>query len=285
MPADQSLMRRLKDGVERFSPNQRVLARHVLANHQAVAFATISQLAGQAGVSEATIVRFAKALGFSGYPALQQEIRRLVRAKLRGVERFRLGEARATAARTPLDIVADRERENLAALYEAFDARAYARALAMLRGAGEIVVVGTRSATPLAYHLWFALAKLGFRATRVPAITSETYDHLASADRNTCVVVIGYPRYLREQVNLLEYAKTRKLATLTITDSVFSPLQGGVSLYAPAESASFVAFHCAPLVLINALVHELSVADKAKTLAALERFESVAESQAYFVKQ
>ena len=98
------------------------------------------------------------------------------------------------------------------------------------------------------------------------------------------MVVIGYPRYLREQVKLLEYAKSRKLATLTITDSVFSPLQGGVSLYAPAESASFVAFHCAPLVLINTLVHELSVADKAKTLAALERFDAVAESQNYFVK-
>lgn len=284
MPAENPLIRNLKNGADRFSPNQRVLARHVLANHQAVAFSTISQLAQRTGVSEATIVRFAKTLGFPGYPAFQKEIRRLVRAELRGVERFRLGEAVAAARRTPLDIVADKERENLSALYDVFDARAYARALAMLRGAGAIVVAGTRSTAPLAYHLWFALAKLGFHATRASAITSETYDHLSRLGKDACVVVIGYPRYLREQVGLLEYAKARKLATLTITDSVFSPLQGDVSLYAPAESASFVAFHCAPLVLINALVHELSIADKAKTVAALERFESIAESQAYFVK-
>lgn len=284
MPADHPLIRRLKDGADRFSPNQRVLARYVLANHQTVAFSTISQLAEQAGVSEATIVRFAKVLDFSGYPALQKEIRRLVRAELRGVERFRMGEARAASTRTPLDLVADKERENLSALYETFDARAFTKALALLRGASEILVVGVRSATPLSYHLWFALAKLGFHATRVSAITSETYDHLSRMDKQACVVVIGYPRYLREQVRLLDYAKSRKLATLTITDSVFSPLQGSVSLYAPAESASFVAFHCAPLVLINALVHELSVIDKARTLAELERFEAVAESQAYFVK-
>ncbi len=284
MPADHPLIRRLKEGADHFSPNQRVLARYVLGNHQTVAFSTISQFAELAGVSEASVVRFAKVLDFSGYPALQKEIRRLVRAELRGVERFRLGEARNGAARTPLDLVADKERDNLAALYETFDARAYAKALAMLRGAGEIVVAGTRSATPLAYQLWFALAKIGYRTTRVSAITPETYDHLSRVDKDACVVVIGYPRYLREQVRLLEYAKSRKLATLTITDSVFSPLQGSVSLYAPAESASFVAFHCAPLVLINTLVHELSVADKAKTLAALERFDAVAESQNYFVK-
>ena len=284
MPADPPLIRRLKEGVDGFSRNQRVLARYVLANHQAVAFSTISQIAENTGVSEATIVRFAQALDFTGYPAFQKEVRRLVRAELRSVERFQLGEARTSPVHTPIDIVADKERDNLSALYDTFDVRVFAKALALLRRASEVVVVGTRSSAPLAYHLWFALARLEFRATRVTEITSETYDYLSRVSTDTCVVMIGYPRYLREQVKLLNYAKARKLATLTITDSVFSPFQGDVSLYAPAESASFVAFHCSPLVLINALVHALSVADKAKTLAALERSDALAERQEYFVK-
>jgi DNA-binding MurR/RpiR family transcriptional regulator len=281
---DSALLRSLKLGAENFSRNQRALARYLLAHHQTVAFSTISQLARQSGISEATIVRFAKSLGFSGYPALQKEIRRMVRAELRGVERFRLAETRAGSARSPLDAVIEKERENLCALLESFDARAFGRAVALLREAGEVIVVGPRSAAPLAQHLWFALSKLGYRATRVTAISSETYDRLSRAGREACVVLIGYPRYLREQVALLDYARSCKLATLTITDSVVSPLQGSVSLYAPAESGSFVAFHCAPLVLINALVRELSLADKARTEAALEAFESVAERQSYFIK-
>ena len=285
MSTDTPLVRRLKEGAEGFSRNQRLLARHVLANYQSVAFATVAQLAEDSGVSEATVVRFAKALDFDGYPAFQQEIRRLVRAELRGVDRFKRGVAPRPPARTPLDIVAEKERENLAALYEAFDAHAFAKAVALLREAPEVVVVGTRSTAPLAYHLWFALSKIAVNATRVSTISSETYDRLGRLDRHACVVVIGYPRYLREQVALLEFAKRRKLATLTITDSAFSPLRGQVSLYAPAESVSFVAFHCAPLVLINALVHELSVKDEKKTLEALDRFESVAESQHYFLKE
>ncbi len=279
------LIRRLKDEGGRFSKNQRVLARHVLANYQAVAFVTVAQLAAQSGVSEATIVRFAKALGFDGYPAFQKEIRRLVRAELRGVERFKLGAARKAPARTPLDLITEKERENISALYDSFDALAFGKALRMLRAASEVMVVGTRSTAPLAYHLWFALNKIAIAATRVSTISSETYDHLSRMDKGACVVVIGFPRYLREQVALLKFAKSRKLATLTITDSTFSPLRGQVSLHAPAESASFVAFHCAPLVLLNALVHELSVADKERTLAALDRFEAVAESQHYFLKE
>ncbi|MEO7728846.1 MAG: MurR/RpiR family transcriptional regulator [Burkholderiales bacterium] len=285
MQAELPLIRRLKDGAEAFSKNQRVLARHVLANHQSVAFATVSQLAEQSGVSEATIVRFAKALEFSGYPAFQQEIRRLVRAELRGAERFKLGAARNVPKSTPLDAITDKERENISALYHSFDAPAFGKALQMLRAASEVVVVGTRSTAPLAYHLWFALNKIAVPATRISTISSESYDYLSRVDQRACVVVIGFPRYLREQVTLLEFAKGRKLATLTVTDSAFSPLQGKVSLYAPAESASFVAFHCAPLVLLNALVHELSMADEKKTLAALDRFEAVADSGEYFLKE
>ena len=62
MPADAPLIRRLKEGADAFSKNQRALARYVLKNYESVAFATVSELAEASGVSDATIVRFAKAL-------------------------------------------------------------------------------------------------------------------------------------------------------------------------------------------------------------------------------
>ena len=284
MSADAPLIRRLKEGADAFSKNQRTLARYVLKNYESVAFSTVSELAEASGVSDATIVRFAKALDFSGYPEFQHEVRRLLRADLRGVERFKLGVEPVATRETPLDIVVEKERENISSLYNAFDAKAFEKAVRMLRRASAVVIVGTRSTASLAHHLWFALEKIGIDATRVSSISSEIYDRLGRVDGGTCVVVIGFPRYLREHVKLLEFAKARRLATLTVTDSTFSPLQGDVTLHAPAESASFVAFHCAPLILVNALVHAVSVADSTKTLEALKRFETVAENQKYFVK-
>jgi DNA-binding MurR/RpiR family transcriptional regulator len=282
---DAPLLRRLNDSADVLSKNQRTLARYVLKYYESVAFATVSELAEQSGVSEATVVRFAKALDFSGYPEFQKEVRRLLRADLRGVERFKLGAGPPASQSTPLDAIAAKERENISALYDSFDGRAFARAVRLLRQAPEVMVVGTRSTASVAHHLWFALNKIGMNATRVTTISSETYEHLSRMDPKACVVVIGFPRYLREQVKLLESAKARRLATLSITDSTFSPLRGDVTLHAPAESASFVAFHCAPLILVNALVHEVSVADSTRTLEALRHFEAVAETQEYFVKE
>jgi len=284
MTQDAALFSQLKDTNGILSRNQRVIARYILDHYQAAAFCNVKQLAAQARVSEATIVRFAKALGFKGYPALQQEIRRIVRADLKGTERFQLTANTKVADRGPLALVIGKELENITTLQETLDRKAFRRAVSTLGKASEILIAGPRGAAPLARHLWFGLDKLEFASSRFLSITTEAYDRLDRLDRKACVIVIGFPRYLQELVDFLNCAKSKGLNTLVVTDSTFSPLRGDINLYSPAESASFIAFQCAPLILINGLLHELSILDKARTLKALNRFEALAEKQSYFCK-
>ena len=232
------LMQALAERCDTLPKTQRVLARHVLRNYQSVAFATITELARQTGVSEASVVRFANALGYSGYPALQKEIRRIVRADLKGTDRLRL----ADPADTPL----------------------------------------ARSTASLAAQLWFALDKLRLPATRLDATSSEATDRVARLGADGCLVAIGFPRYLRALVSLLALAKDRGARTIVVTDSPFSALRGDVGLYAPAESASFVAFHAAPMILINALIDAIARATPDRAAEALAAFESLAERERYF---
>ncbi len=268
-----------------FRAIQRVLAKYISANYQTVAFSTITQLAGLSGVSEATIVRFAKALDFSGYPAFQREIRRLVRADLRGTDRFRLTYTHKGRDDSPLKAVIAKEMENIASLEEGYDPNAFNAAIETIHHASGILIVGSRSTASLANHLWFGLNKIALDAARALAVSTDTYDRLNRMDAAACLIVIGFPRYLQELVDLLGHARERKIKTVTITDSPFSPLQGDVSLYAPAESASFVAFHCAPMILINALLNALSLVDRERTLDALNRFEALADNEGYFHRE
>lgn len=276
--AQVPLLLALAERSDTLPKTQRVLARHVLRNYQSVAFATITELARQTGVSEASVVRFANAFGYSGYPAFQKEIRRIVRADLKGTDRLQL----ADSADTPLARTIAKERENIAALEEAHDPAALAEAVAILTGAREILIAGARSTASLAAHLWFALDKLRLPVTRLDATASEATDRVARLDRHGCLVAIGFPRYLRALVALLALAKERGARTIVITDSPFSPLGGDVGLHAPAESASFVAFHAAPLILINTLVEALVRANPERAAEALAAFESLAERERYF---
>jgi DNA-binding MurR/RpiR family transcriptional regulator len=77
-------------------------------------------------------------------------------------------------------------------------------------------------------------------------------------------------------------AKERGARTIVVTDSPFSALRGDVGLHAPAESASFVAFHAAPLILINTLIDAVARANPERAAEALAAFESLAERERYF---
>lgn len=276
-------MRLLEARAAELSPSQRRIARHVQANYQTVAFSTVADVARAAHVSEATVVRFATALGFSGYPALQAEVRRMVRADLKGTDRFRLSEHERPAGAGSLERLAVAELENLRQLREAGNGAALQEAARALRAARRVLVIGARGAAPLAFHLWFALDKLGLDAARSLSADSEALDRIGRMDGRDVVVAIGFPRYLRATVSQLDLAGSRGVRRIVVTDSPFSPFKGEVSLCTPAVSASFVAFHAAPLVLLNALIEEVAASDREATLAALAAFEAVAEAQSYFV--
>jgi len=267
------------DGMSRA---QRLLAQYVLRNYQQVAFSTISELARAADVSEATVVRFANALGFAGYPPFQKEVRRIVRADLKGTDRFRLTAEPGAPSDDPLSAAIRTEIGNIGHLAETLDRDALQRAAAAIGKAREVLIVGERSTASLAQHLWFALDKLRLPVERVLAVDLDAYHRLDRMDPSGCVVVIGFPRYLKSLIAFLEAAKTRKLATIAVTDSPFSALKGGIGLHTPAESSSFVAFHAAPLILLNALIDSIGRANQQATLDALLQFEQLADRVGFF---
>jgi DNA-binding MurR/RpiR family transcriptional regulator len=284
MEANKDLFERLKDHAEGYSPQQKAIAKFILGNYQRVAFTTIKELARLSEASEATIVRFVKVLGFTGYPAFLREIRRAVRKDLKSQERFHLASQSQRPGNDFLSRFIAMEIENLASLKEIFDEATFRKVVSALGNAKEVMVIGSRSTASLAQHLWFGLTKIGVRSQLVTAVTTETYDKVNRMGARDLVVVIGFPRYLNELFEILEFAKAKKIRTVTLTDSFFSPLRGDLTLFCPAESASFIAFHGTPLLLINALLDTLSLTNKESTVAALDRFEKLAERRRYFAK-
>ena len=284
MKPERLLFDQLKNNFETYSNAQKKLTRIILTDYQKVAFLTIKGLSKLSGISEATIVRFVKILGFEGYPDFQKEIRRILRSDLKGNERFEIGyESKGQEGKRISEII-EKEIENFSHLQKNFDPQTIKDAALAIKNAREIFIVGTRSSASLACHFSFGLSKLKIYTTRILSISSEVFDLLDELDSGALLIIIGFPRYVNELLDVLAFCKERKIKTIAMTDSPFSPLRGDINLYSPAESYSFIAFHCAPLVLINAVVIEFSMLNKKTTLTALNRFETLAESKNYFSK-
>ena len=74
----------------KMSKGQKLIAQYIIKNYDKVAFMTASKLGDTVGVSESTVVRFANALGYSGYPKLQDALQELIKNKLTTVQRVKM---------------------------------------------------------------------------------------------------------------------------------------------------------------------------------------------------
>ena len=63
---------------------QAILANFIRQNYYKAAFMTVTELAKQVKTSPATVVRFAGALGYAGYPGLKHHLHQVVQDDLTG---------------------------------------------------------------------------------------------------------------------------------------------------------------------------------------------------------
>ena len=71
----QTLSAYISSRFDEFSRSQKDVAQYVVDHLDEVAFHTAEELARRANTSSSTVVRFSQALGFEGYPELQQSAR------------------------------------------------------------------------------------------------------------------------------------------------------------------------------------------------------------------
>ena len=71
-PQLKSLSDYIQERFDEFSRSQKDVARYIVDHLDEAAFLTAEELARRASTSSSTVVRFSQALGFEGYPELQQ---------------------------------------------------------------------------------------------------------------------------------------------------------------------------------------------------------------------
>src|SRR4026209_1678957 len=75
IPKGMTLSTYITDRFEEFSRSQKDVARYIVDHLEEAAFQTAAELARRAAPSSSTDVRFSQALGFEGFPELQEAAR------------------------------------------------------------------------------------------------------------------------------------------------------------------------------------------------------------------
>jgi DNA-binding MurR/RpiR family transcriptional regulator len=269
--ATDSYAERLSERGEELAPAERRVAELLLDLGLEATLLSAAALAEQLGTSDATVVRTAKSLGYSGLA----ELRRALAAH--GDNPPLRERLRRTLEQVPGDeLFASAIRNHLAALESLtrpVSAQTFRDAAAILAGADRVVWRGVGPSAHLAAYGQLMTQRIGKASSALVHTGTSFADELLSVAPNDAVVLFAYGRLQSHVRVLLEHAETLAVPVVLITDTLGRKLEAAVSTTlqcgrgAPGRFAS----HGTTLVVIEALVLAIAATHQGESEASLTK--------------
>ncbi len=262
----ESLSTYIQARFDDFSRSQKDVAQYIVDHLDEVAFQTAEELARRANTSSSTVVRFSQALGFEGYPELQQSAR----------EEYRRRHATSPVVTgpgpiAPLFSLDQNEFETMLAADHVNvedTARKVSRteveaAVEAIATTPRLLVAGTDQMAFFASYLRHLLMLLDLRAEIVASPSQEALGRLSRIDDETLVIGLSAGRPHPLVVRAMKLARHRKARTIAITDATLSEVAklAQIRLYYSSNSPAYVRSHTALLSMVQALAYGVYARD------------------------
>src|SRR5687768_1824625 len=261
----QTLSTYISARFDEFSRSQKDVAQYVVDHLDEVAFHTAEELARRANTSSSTVVRFAQALGFEGFPELQAAARdEYRRARENGAVASELIPPLFPIDQTEFETALAADHENVAETAHKVDREEVAAAVDLISRAERIVLCGTDQMAFFASYLRHLLMLLDLRAEVVASPSQEGLAKLGRVDDKTVMVGFSAGRPHPLVVRAIKLARNRRAATIAIADATLSEVAklADHRLYYSSNSPAFVRSHSALLALIQALAYGVYALDE-----------------------
>ena len=270
-----------------FSKGQKRIANAILNSYDKTAYMTAARLGRSVGVSESTVVRFAGALGYDGYSAMQKAVQELVRIKSTPNQRIEITKQRI-GRRDVIENVMDSDIRKIRYSLENLDRATFNNAVSSILSAKTVYVTGARSAEPIAKILHYNLSLI---FDNVKFVTSnsiaEIFEQILSISEDDVLLAFSFPRYSSKMINAVKFAKSNGATVIGFTDSAASPIAEHSTYLLPAQSdmASFMDSLVAPICIINSIIVEITRRREREITKRFEKLEKIWDEYDVYTKR
>jgi DNA-binding MurR/RpiR family transcriptional regulator len=265
----QTLSAYISSRFDEFSRSQKDVAQYVVDHLDEVAFHTAEELARRANTSSSTVVRFSQALGFEGFPELQEAAREEYRHHHRTVETNSMNGGATplfSLDQTAFEQAVAADHVNVEETARKVSRSEVEGAIEAIATADRILIAGTDQMAFFASYLRHLLMLLDVRAEIAASPSQEALSRLGRIDEGTLVIGLSAGRPHPLVVRAMKIARHRKASTLAIVDATLSEVSklSERTLYYSSNSPAFVRSHAGLLSLIQALAYGVYSRDAAQ---------------------
>ncbi len=255
---------------------ERKIADFTLGNYREAAMLSIGELADACGVSNTTINRYARTLGYDGY----HEYRRMLRDEMSAKSSLSLLKdmIRQGDSTEILRMSLTEDRRLIDGLTDGLDAGVFSQTVERIGAARRVFVMGNGSSAYLAGYLAFNLLGLGVDAQEFAdqgGLEGAARRALQITDKDL-MIAIAFPRFSTLTIDFVKAARETGCHIVSVTSSLSGPLAQNSDdiLFAPPRRDLHSGSGVPAMALLEALIAAVtaraaSAEDAARRLSPL----------------
>ncbi len=272
-----TLSAEIRGRFDEFSRSQKDVGQYIVDHLDEAAFHTAEELARRANTSSSTVVRFAQALGFEGFPELQTAARdeyRRARETVNGSVEQLLAPPLFPIDQTEFEAALAADHVNVEDTARKVDRDAVAAAVDLISRSERTVLCGTDQMAFFASYLRHLLMLLDLRCEVVASPSQEGLARLGRIDEATLVIGFSAGRPHPLVVRAMKLARHRGAKTVAIADATLSEVAKLAQhrLYYSSNSPTYVRSHTALLGLVQALAYGVYALDESAYADRIKAF-------------
>ncbi len=238
--------------LEEMSPVNQKIAKYVLENKDHMGFLTVTQIQERLKVSRASVVRFARQIGYNGFLEMKKSIQKEIRDKLDPYKKIDITRLDVLSKKNQFENLVDNEINNIKKTIEKTEIEGLIKSIELIENAEKIFISGFGLSKCLSGSLTYALTNVLFKPVQL--ITGSFSDFIPSIkllDQKSCMIIITFPPYSKETLYISKNAKEKEASQILITDSK------ACTIYKNADAA--ILCESNSLVLNNSLVSPIAM--------------------------
>lgn len=258
--------------IDTLSPRERAVTDFLLNRPSEAVTASAAELASMTGTSDATVVRTARSLGYSGLRELKRSVLDMLTARRDPALVLDQRLERLGGARVFDQVLAD-SVDLLHRLPAVLDPQAFDAAVRLVEDAGRTVAYGIGPAAATAHYFAVELGRMGRRCTALDATGFRLADDLLGMSSDDAVVVFAPLRLFREIDALLSRAAEVGAPVIVVTEALDTAVRDRVSavLSTPPSTSGAASENFTSWLVAHALTMELAARDRSGSVAARQR--------------
>ena len=262
---------------------QKMIAKYILDHSADACFMTSTEIALKLGVSESSVIRFSRSLGYSGFMDFQKALRKDYQDKVLSISSSITVPSQRIAKRAKLNDNAEylkrhlkNSAKNLESIFVNNTIQTFEEAADTIIGSKHKYIVCSRGNSCLGDYFLMYLKHMVPNVEMTNATPISPIDHICNISKDDCLIIFSFPRYSSMDKLTAKMAQEAGAKIIVITDKPSALLSeyASVLLTAPVNSNNFFNSMVAPQFVAEALLDTIShkVRGIEKRLKKIDRF-------------